>query len=274
MLSFRILRHAIMMVVTNLGDVLRLSAPMIAFAALVPLALWLFGISPDPVVMDFSALDPSTDAPSGAAAVEAEIVSVNSPLLILAGIVQSAIGLWVLVAWHRYVLLEERPGRFSATVPMDRVLGYLGQLILIVLASVAATAVVGLAVLLVLTLFGDSAFGLALSFLLAVGCVVLVYPFVLRLSVALPAAAIGQRLGLRGAWEATRGQTGLCLGLLLWGVVASLVAWLPMILLAFVLPTALFIVANAVFQVLCTVVAASVLTTLYGYFVQKRVLML
>lgn len=250
MLSFKILRHAIVMVANNLSDVFRLSAPMVAISVLAPFTLMLMGINTDvsdPVGADF-----------------------NLPAVFLVWLVQFAITMWVLVAWHRYVLLEEKPGQFGTPVPAGRVIDYIGTLILVGLAAIVAMICVFIPVVLVGVTFGESALGLTLSALLAFAAVISLYPLILRLSVALPASAIGQPLGLRGAWQATQGQSMLCLGILLWSLLLGIAASIPLILLAFLLPPSLFILANAVFSVLYAIVGASVLTTLYGYFVEGR----
>lgn len=251
MLSFKILRHAIVMVANNLSDVFRLSAPMVAISVLAQFTLMLMGINTD------------VSEPAGAA---------YNLAMFLVSLVQFAITMWVLVAWHRYVLLEERPGLFGTPVPAARVIGYIGTLILVGLAAIAAMICVIIPAVLASFLFDESAFGPTLSVLLGFAAVISLYPLIMRLSVALPASAIGQPLGLRGAWQATQGQTVLCLGILLWSLLLGVAASIPLLLLAFILPPSLFILANAVFSVLYAIVGASVLTTLYGYFVEGRAL--
>lgn len=258
MTAYGILRHAILMVANNLNDVLRLSAPLIIASVLIQLVSTLFGgvsimeIDPDVVVeeQDFGGLG--------------WIVGLS--------IAQLVITFWVLVAWHRYVLLEERPDSFWLPVPADRVFAYIGTFLLIALVGIGIGLVFFAAIAMLGQMFGGGGLGLIVVGLIAV-LFMWLYAVLIRISVALPAAAIGEPIGVVGAWRATDGQTTLCAKIAFLGVILSVVATLPMLLLGLVLPGPLFAIASGIFNVLISIVAASVLTTLYGVFVENRNLM-
>lgn len=90
----------------------------------------------------------------------------------------------------------------------------------------------------------------------------------LRLSPLLPAAALGDSLALGDAWGATNGATGDLLVLAFLAVLASVVIDLPIYSLMGVMPLAMtwtFITAW-----IKTMVGASILTTIYGHYVEGR----
>lgn len=187
--------------------------------------------------------------------------------ILLGMLVSFLCGLWIAVGWHRYVLLVEEPG----LVPPfrgDRMLGYLGRSIIIGVIAVLLGAVVGsLLAAVLLPLLGFSAGG-AMLFSLLVGLPV-VY-VIYRLSVGLPASAVGRPLGLGEAWAATAGESGTLIGLAVLSLVASFALGLPAMILAEV-PILAF-VWNIGAGWVQLMVGVSILTTLYGHYVEKRAL--
>jgi hypothetical protein len=97
----------------------------------------------------------------------------------------------------------------------------------------------------------------------------LAYVVLLRISPMLPSAAVGPRMGWRAAWDATKGATGtfFLLGLIS-GALAFGLNLIPQTLSPTALPVALLIggLINAVVSML----GASILTTIYGVYVEKR----
>jgi hypothetical protein len=91
-----------------------------------------------------------------------------------------------------------------------------------------------------------------------------------RLSTILPAAAIGKPLTLKAAWAGTEGSsvTILILVLILGAAQFALQLLLGLLLLAPVIGVVLMVLGTVV----SGLVNISVLTTLYGYYIEKRAL--
>jgi hypothetical protein len=248
MLGVQILIHAIRMVLTNIGPALRISAvPMLT---LMGLTLAMGGTA--------TMVGPDAGQASGALAVLA--------------LLQLAVTLWVAVAWHRYVLLEEAPEGILPTLNVRAVVDYLWA------GIIFAVVLIGVAVPLVL-LAGIIAGPMILEAQGAVGGFAALVLFLMvwlpvtfvsyRISPILPSAAIGQRLPLKEAWYAT-GTGGA--GFIVLAVVSVLLVWalnVPAGLLVNVSVPLAFLWAFAA-QWAVTLGGASVLTTIYGHFVEKR----
>lgn len=184
----------------------------------------------------------------------------NSLLLGLAAIVAS---LWIAVGWHRYVLNEEYPTGWLPRWHGSEMLAYLGRSLMIGILIVLAAVAAGLVVALLGTLSS------ALGSLGLLGLIGLAGYLFFRLGVMLPAAAIGTRMTLAEAWAATRDDGGAVLVLAAIVIGASLLIQAP----AFIGADAgspLTLVYTLVTGWFVTVVGISVLTTLYGHYVEGR----
>jgi hypothetical protein len=200
----------------------------------------------------------------------------NPGVAFAVGLVSGVMSLWIAVAWHRFVLTEERGGvvpQFHA----DRILGYFGKglaiglmivipaLILLMAGAVVATALIGPdpaalasspAKLFVAQL-------VPLVFLLPVGVLMT------RLSAMLPGAALRAGVPIFSGWEATRGESWVLLG------VVGLTFGLGLILQAplfFIQSPLLIFVWSGLTGWISLMLGASVLTTLYGHYIEKRAL--
>ncbi len=182
--------------------------------------------------------------------------------------------LWVAVAWHRYVLLNEHPKGLLPAVRLDRMGAYflfsLGYGVMLALLALILSMVAGA----VLAMLGftdvqgrSSGIGgvIALALLLYLPLVVVAF----RLSAALPGAALDTGRGFMAGWEATKGKTGdlIVLGVLAVGanvllgfIGAKLFGALPILAFGW----------DAIVGWFVTMVGASILTTLYGHYVQGR----
>lgn len=203
-------------------------------------------------------------------------VAIGYLLLTLLQVVVYALALAsIAVLWHRMILLDETS---DASFPfrVDRpVWLYIGYGLLIMLLIMVPSIVV----------FG-AASGLAILggplVILAVALGVIIYVLVLiatlRLSIVLPAVAVGHEgFGLRDAWEATRGN-GLrflgaslliALGMILIGAALGLVVGLIGVVtggFVHVLTNIITVLVN----VLGTLVGVSSLSLVYGYLVKDR----
>lgn len=176
--------------------------------------------------------------------------------------------LWIAVGWHRYVLQIERPG----IVPVwhgDRILAYFGKSLLLGLILVPVflvIAVVGGAIVAPLMMNGaGTGTGIILMLILYIPLLVILY----RLSVMLPAAALGEQVRTAEAWAATRGDLGAFIGLGVLSLVAGFVIDVPGMWI-FAPGSALSMLWQVIAGWVKLMVGISILTTLYGHYVEKR----
>lgn len=197
--------------------------------------------------------------------------SLVAQLLSLVVVVLTSV--WIAVAWHRYILKNEVPAGFVPPIHKDRMIAYFVRALLIGLLMIVVGFVLGFIAALV-----GGAVGMATGSLILVTLVfaLLVYfpIFVIayRISTSLPASAVTEDAGsFMAGWDATKGENGTFIGLgLVSAAVMFLNGYISISLLSGVLP--LFIIWTLVFNWLAMMVGLSVLTTLYGHFVEKRAL--
>jgi hypothetical protein len=168
------------------------------------------------------------------------------------------------VNWHRFILRDEigSPARLDGPV-----LRYSGiSLLIAVLVAVP---------MLILLFIGQMVPGVSLLLLpagLIAGTVVT------RLSIMLPAVALGRRdFGFRDAWKASEGSFWPILGVLLLNAAVVFGILLVMILATGAIGAVsepagkvFLLVSNAVLKLFLTLFNASIFTSLYGYFVERR----
>ncbi len=181
-------------------------------------------------------------------------------------------GLWIAVAWHRYVLLVEEPTNFLPEMKPEPMKAYFlrGLLfgVILVIAGAVLGAVVG-------GIFGGLAMRLGpVFFMLIMALLVQIPIFVIffRLAAALPGAAIGVDHPITAGWDATKDewvpmlQLALIVGVCVWVInVIGLFAFGSIAILSFLW--------QAVTGWLVMMVGVSILTTLYGHYIQKRPLL-
>ena len=247
MKGWQIFTHSVRLVLSNLDEALRVSLVLYGVIAASQIATWL-----NP---------PETRQVDGVAfpVTGAEHAAQNVILAVLAIIAS----LWIAVAWHRFVLVGERPKGWLPRWHGTNMLGYLGRSILLGLVVVIAVAIVsvplgllaaGLPGLMLLVPFVIVAFGSVLFF---------------RFGVVLPAAAIGEKVTFRRAWSAMQGESGTIVVLAALVVGASLLLQLPTLLSGD--PYSLIsLIYGLVVNWFATIIGISVLTTLYGHFIERR----
>ncbi|MDZ4087729.1 MAG: hypothetical protein U1E69_13125 [Tabrizicola sp.] len=190
--------------------------------------------------------------------------------IVLSALVSTVLWLWIIVGWHRYILLNEQP-RLVPTFRLDRMLGYFGKSLLVGLILLPLALILGF-------VGGSIASGMvqgggkAIPALVVMGLIVYVPVSVvgMRLGTMLPGAALEPGVPVFSGWEATRGATLTILGVMVLSVGFSLV-------LEFVgmgvfgdprsVPSLIY---ELVRQWIIAMVGASILTTLYGHYVEKR----
>lgn len=196
-----------------------------------------------------------------------ESAELTLPVLVqfLSGLVTIIAVCSIAVSWHRFILRDE----LGPLVRLDsHVFRYAGNTLLIMLMVLAP------ALLLLLAIAINPALGsfLAIPFVLAFG------GLVTSLSIKLPAVALGRTdFTFRDAWKSREGNFWQVLGVFLlsaaifFGIILVLI--MVTSLIARVSPAAAQfagIVAGAVIQLFYTVFNASIFTSLYGFFVERR----
>ena len=173
--------------------------------------------------------------------------------------------LWISVAWHRYILLKQAPRAFIPEFHFTQTLVYFQKSVLMLLSASLPMLLLFLPYWMCQDAHPYTLIGvLVLSFfILAPFCAIILF----RLTPLLSAAALGHDLGLKAAWTATRGQT-LTL-LFLFGPAFGVLVFLAQLnhenmLLSFLQETVLGWVGVMLW--------ASLVTTVYGHYVEKRTL--
>lgn len=190
----------------------------------------------------------------------------------------------IAVNWHRYILLDEVP-RGAERLRLDAMTWrYFGNFLLILAIMAAIVVVLSVPVILLAIMAGLSGTldgtggGIVVAILLVPALVAVATALFYRFGIKLPAIALGRNdFGLRDAWRATGGNTwsivglGILYGLLvpLCGLALSVVAGL-LGLLGGVFAIAVIVAAQIVANWVLTLLGITLLTSLYGYFVQDR----
>ncbi|MHA6347322.1 hypothetical protein [Roseivivax sp. CAU 1761] len=243
MTGWRIFVHSARLVLDNLGAAFRVSLVLYLIQAAAQIAGFLN--PPDMVELPEGGAVPGLGAG----------FLVQNLLLGALGILAS---LWIAVAWHRFVLAGEVPEGWLPHWHGASMAGYLGRSLMI--AAILALLVLVLAI--PLGLFAAP----ALFLLLTLGAAAALF---FRLCPMLPAAAMGRPMGLREAWEATRGETGTMLVLALIVVGGSLLASLPSLFNPDP-ASAINLIYSVVVNWFLTMIGITVLTTIYGHYVEGR----
>ena len=247
MLAINILKHAFLQVFGNMRQVVNIS--------LLPLLIQFFGT----IAVAVMTLQTTGDA--------SFFMSLLLAVFLLLPFV------WIAVTWHRFVLLND-PQPILPQLPMTAVLRYIGTAVLVGILLLVPLLVAALLSQVMVQMLGSA--GVIVTLLVGLIAVLAFMVISLRLSVALPAAAIGAPDAITTAWKATAGHTGTFLLL-------SILMALPQIPLNMIALVQTGPEASVVIDILLmlliiaatwiyTFVTLSVLTTLYGYFVEKRLL--
>lgn len=133
-------------------------------------------------------------------------------LLVAANLVA---GIWIAVAWHRFLILGERPEGYTPAWQGPMIAKYFYASLTVVVALVGVgVVVISLFMAMPATITpGGQFIGMAVFAPLIAG--LLVNYLLFRLSPVFPAAALGKTVRLRDAWTATRPLGKACFGLAL-----------------------------------------------------------
>jgi hypothetical protein len=247
MKGWQVFRHSFNLVMANLDQALRLSLVLY----LAQSAYTIYGFFNPPAMMDVEGTQIPMMTPENVL-----------PTLVL-GLLAVIASLWIAVAWHRYALTGEQPSGWVPQFHGAAILGYLGRSILIGILVVLGVVVVSIPVGIISIGMPGLAGPMSLVLIGLAG-----YLF-FRLGIMLPAAALGEKLPLGEAWEATKGESGTIVTLALIVVGASVIIQLPSWFNDD--PSSVInVVYSLVVNWFATIIGISVLTTLYGHFVEKR----
>lgn len=238
MLGWQIFTHSVRLVWANRGIALRISVVLYVISAVFQVMTQSLAVGPDEAQGSGSGL--------------LDFVLAAASLII---------SLWIAVAWHRYILLEEVPQGFLPKWHGDRMAAYFGRsiVIMLIMIGVIVTASTPL-------IMGIS--GVLAGAVLALGIIFAVFVFY-RLCPILPSAAMGKPLTLSEAWAATTGTTGTIMVLLICMFACIVLMIVPGSVLGAISPV-LGIVYLIVAQWFFMMFGISIFTTFYGYFVEKR----
>jgi hypothetical protein len=169
------------------------------------------------------------------------------------------------VSWHRFILRDELPAGLRVD---GSVLRYAGNTLLIMLAML----VPGLVLLTFVMLASPAAAILGLPLIVLAGGAVT------RASIKLPAVALGDTaFSFRDAWKASEGNFWPCAGVFLLNAAILLAILVVLTMFAgfldrisTVLTIAFQLGAIAFLQLFYAIFNASIFTSLYGFFVERR----
>lgn len=258
-MAIRILWHSILMVLRNFGPALVIfGVPTLALICFTVLMLWFGGVPFSVFRGDMAAIEQvgRLFAPGSQ---EQGLAAARLFLAILVWLVALVlVTCSTVVNWHRYVLLQDGP----AVLPRRQLWPYLGWAIIITLIMIG----IGWALALLLALFALAIPGWVAILLLS-ALVLFAMTFIsLRIGLALPAAAVGRRMSVSESWSETGRIDGAIAGLALLGMALDVLVGLAMM----PLPTQVQYSLSVFIDTVLGLVWISVLTTLYGYLIEKR----
>ncbi len=244
--------HSVGMLARNFGDMLRVFlVPTLLIVALFATFLKMTGVWE---TLQWGVVTPMP-----------ENSGLSGPLF-LVSVLSLLIGMWSVVAWHRFVLLEEMPQGWLPRLEGSRVMAYFGRSLQIALVLICMMIPVMLVALLVTTILSGA--GPAALQWISLPIAIFTTYLILRLSVILPAAALGAGMGLRDAWNSTSNAFGDLLGLAAILVAAQYAA--QFIATALSASPSLAAGVSILISAALALLNISLLTTLYGHYVEGR----
>ncbi|NKW91411.1 hypothetical protein HGD87_02620 [Rhodobacteraceae bacterium R_SAG9] len=247
MQGWKLFKHAVRMVVGNWREVLRIFLVPSIIGIVFTVGLFL-GLS--------SMIDPRLNHSNDA------VFPVGLGVLCFV-VLYAGIFAWCVVAWHRFVLLEEHPQGWLPRFHSDRILSYCWQVLKLTLVFLVVLIPVGFLVVFLLQA------SLVIGLLVGIPVYLLLIVFCIRLGPTLPAAAIGRPITLNDALEKTKGHAGTLIVLFLSIIGFQMLLQLPVFLTAIFVPIVSGVLSLCA-SVLASLLNISVLTTLHGCFIEGR----
>ena len=250
----RLLVHSIRQVFGNLGAAVRISGVLYVVQWAVSLVLGMtLAHRLQPVAGDQNAMMAATKELIGPGLLGLVVVLLTD--------------FWIAVAWHRYVLKEEASRGIIPLFDGRRILGYFGTVLAIAGLVIVPALVISLLIgTTIRALLGDGFLPVLIAQVLMQ---TLLGAFAFRLSAVLAGVALEPGHRISEAWQATEGESATLLELAFYCALALAAASIAGSVLfggSVVLRIIYFFVA----QWVITMVGISILTTLYGHYVQKR----
>jgi hypothetical protein len=181
----------------------------------------------------------------------------------------------IAVSWHRYILLDEIPQGLQRLRVDGTVLRYFGNVLLVALALFFGGALAGVAAFLLIAILGKASVIFLIPAGIALVMALIVYFY--RLSIKLPAVALGRRDYTFGrALEDTRGNFWQIFGVAILFALLLLALALALLVVALILAqlgtagAPLSIIIEFVVNWVATFLAITMLTSLYGFFAEGR----
>lgn len=195
----------------------------------------------------------------------AEAVTPQLLVQMAAGIVSIIAVCSMAVSWHRFILRDEPAQGMRLDAPVFR---YAGNTLLIMLTMLGPALVLLVGVQLVP----------AAGAVLGLPLIILAGGAVTRASIKLPAVALGNKaFTFRDAWAASAGNFWACVGVFLLNAAILLGILLVLIMVSNLLSgisgslaLAFNVAAASVLQLFYSIFNASIFTSLYGFFVERR----
>ena len=196
----------------------------------------------------------------------------GSLAMFLLSVARIVFGLWIAVAWHRFILLEEMPGAALPHWNGSAIWAYFKAGVIVALIVVAAVIPMVMLGSFLIFPFVSSGSAEPSLFVMLLGLLVFYLPAAYigyRIAPMLPSAAIGNRLKLGEAWSATAGSGAAFVLLALVSLLAGWLLNLPALYLARG-SLILGLIWGTLAEWLTVFVGASILTTIHGHYVEKR----
>lgn len=263
MKGFQIFFHALRMVFGNVVPVIKITLiPTLLMNAVI------FGLNMKRL---YFSVPPEANPSSGPTPINLLVEDMNGTFwfsITASLLIMVATWLWMAVGWHRFILLEEKP-TILPKLHLGRMLGYFGYSILIAVILFIAAVILGIVVqaivLGLLSPLNTVVAAVVATIAIHVPLSLLFY----RLSMVLPGVAAAEFVEFGDGWTTTRDD--------IWAIIVlsivSSVACYVFLEVGGVMFSAGGIITFAwsiLSEWVIFVVGLSILTTLYGHYIQKR----
>ncbi|WP_167803334.1 hypothetical protein [Pseudoroseicyclus tamaricis] len=178
------------------------------------------------------------------------------------GVLSLVFEAWIGVNWFRWIFREEQPGWLPA-FDWSLISGYMWQLFLLGILFLVLQFLYDAAIVPLVPYDMLGPLGFVLDVVVVAGAMAWGR---LRLSVVLPAAALGRPLTLADAWQETRPQRFALIGVAVAGALGSL----ALIVAPVLLPAGFGFVSLSLVSALSQMMSLAMVATLYGVAVEGR----
>lgn len=257
MQGWNIFIHSVRMVFGNLGPALRISGLLYLIYMIVN-AYFLLNFADDLVELQYSMSTGHLPEvlPSGLIAT-----------MVLNFVIGLLTSLWIAVLWHRFVLLGQTPQSAMPPLYAGMVLMYLGKTIQLSLMLAVVGVVLGGFIGLALAPILGALAAVSIPLMLLGALLYLSY----RLGLIFPAVALSKTMTFRESWSKTTAASGAIAQLAVIAVVFAILIQIPSNMNPD--PTSTInLIYSYVVGWIAMMVGISVLTTLYGIYVEGRTL--